>query len=613
MRRSASLVTLVVSLALGAGAIPSAAAPPKSFDPTVEAQNFSITQQRQTVYDTPQYQAQLTLQSQTNFNNAVAVQAADPGRFFTDDLCWNQGNGCAGDIRLYNWGSAGYGLVRPVLFTARNGATLSGHVWETVAGPAKRPGIVITNGSVQADEQMYWFAAQALAKDGYVVLTFDPQGQGQSDTYGESPDQQEGAPAQSDGRPFYDGTEDAIDFLLSSPQHPYEPVPSCNTGTSHAAKQNSRVQAGLDAPYNPFWATLDPSRLGIAGHSYGAAGVSYIAQWDPRVKAVVAWDNLGGPGPQSGAVPGSQGAAKIGEQPCPANPAARTVVPITKPALGMSADYGLPPTPNTSLPDPMAKTSESVTYSKAGVDSGEIVIRGGSHLDFSWIPNQAFGASLRGPDIVDWYTSAWFDKYVKGDPTADARLLSNRWRADGVEASIDPNHDGNAFSFYYYSRLQVHLDNGQVWDCEDLRQGCAGLTSDDGYTGDYSYLAVDTSPDAKTGSAASAAGGAAASRQLFACGAHQAVRFHLHTVAGRRITEVKVYVGKRLVLTRRGRSLRSVTLPGLPGTAKHRIRIDTYTRAGLARRTLRMVSGCAAHAPPRTAHLRRRHGSTRRS
>ena len=90
-----------------------------------------------------------------------------------------------------------------MLFTARDGATLSGHVWATVAGPAKRPGIVITNGSVQADEEMYWYAAQTLAKAGYVVLTFDPQGQGQSDTYGQSPDQNEGVPAQTDGRPFY--------------------------------------------------------------------------------------------------------------------------------------------------------------------------------------------------------------------------------------------------------------------------------------------------------------------------------------------------------------------------------------------------------------------------
>ena len=115
-------------------------------------------------------------------------------------------------------------------------ATVTGHVWATRSGPAKRPGIVITNGSVQADEQMYWYAAETLAKDGYVVMTFDPQGQGQSDELGQGKDATEGFPAQTDGRPFYDGTEDAIDFFLSTPKHPYVPVKSCDSGTSHAAR-----------------------------------------------------------------------------------------------------------------------------------------------------------------------------------------------------------------------------------------------------------------------------------------------------------------------------------------------------------------------------------------
>ena len=116
---------------------------------------------------------------------------------------------------------------------------------------------MITNGSVQADEQLYWFVAQTLAKHGYVVLTWDPQGQGQSDTAGESPDQQEGVPAQTDGRPFFDGTEDALNFFFSNPSHPYAPLKSCETGTSHAAKQDRRVKAGLNAAYNPL---LEPAR-----------------------------------------------------------------------------------------------------------------------------------------------------------------------------------------------------------------------------------------------------------------------------------------------------------------------------------------------------------------
>jgi dienelactone hydrolase len=480
---------------LAAVAVAPAAGAAAPLNPVTELRNYSITLERQAVYDTVPYQLQLAVIGTSSAAKALATQLHDPGREFLTDLCWSLQSGCAGDIRLYNWGPKGYGLVEPVLFTARNGATLSGHVWATRSGPAKRPGIVITNGSVQADEQMYWYAAQALAKAGYVVLTFDPQGQGQSDTLGTGKDLLEGVPAQTDGRPFYDGTEDAIDFLVSTPSAPYTPVPSCTSGTSHADKQHARVAAGLDSAFNPFWQLLDASEIGLAGHSYGAAGVSYIAQWDPRVKAVVAWDNLGGPSPKGGSVPGSSGGGSIGEQGCPADPAARTTVPISKPGLGISADYGLPPLPNTSTPNPLAKSVSSLAYTRAGVDTGEIIIRGGSHLDFSFIPLVALGASLRGPDLTDWYTSAWFDKYLKHDVSADARLLSTRWQHDAAEAKVDPGDDGNAFSFYYRSRLDVHLAGGGTFDCEDLRTGCAAMSGNDGYAGEYSYLAIDTSPD----------------------------------------------------------------------------------------------------------------------
>jgi pimeloyl-ACP methyl ester carboxylesterase len=487
-----------VSLALpqSAGAASSSGREPtdraQSFDPVVEAKNYSDVLERQAIYDTPAYQAQLRLIGTQNQLAATEEQANDPQREFESDLCWNGSDGCAGDTRLYDWETKDYGIVRPVLFTARDGAQISGHVWATRNGPAKRPGIVITDGSVQADEQMYWYAAEALAKDGYVVLTFDPQGQGQSDTFGQDADRDEGFPAQTDGRPFYDGTEDAIDFFLSTPSHPYKPVPSCNSGTSHADYQNARVKAGFDAAYNPFWAILNGKKLGLAGHSYGAAGVSYIGQWDKRVKAIVAWDNLAAPNPNVG-IFGNTGPAEKG---C-VDTADRKPAKIHTPALGMSADYFLPPTPNTSLPAYNSKDTESLVYSKHHVDTGEIVIRGGSHLDFSFIPNNGFGASLRGADLVTWYTDAWFDYYVKHQRSAYRRLVTRRWQHDAAEASVDSYGDGNAFSYYYRSRLDIAKPGSGRFDCEDLRRGCVGMTRRDGYAGTWSYLTVDTTRQGK--------------------------------------------------------------------------------------------------------------------
>ena len=129
------------------------------------------------------------------------------------------------------------------------------------------------------------------------------------------------------------------------------------------------------------------------------------------------------------------------------------------------------------------------------MDTGELVIRGGTHYEFSFIPNPGFGGTLRGIDQVAWYTAAWFDKYVKRDSSADKRLLTTRWHNDAAEASIDADRDGNLFSFYYRSRLDIRRASGGRFKCEDIRAGCTGLSSNDGWSGSYSYLDVANSPD----------------------------------------------------------------------------------------------------------------------
>src|SRR3954452_16926209 len=116
------------------------------------------------------------------------------------------------------WTEAGRGRVAPVTFKALDGATLRGHVFMPPASvprpKAGYPGVVITDGSVQAYEELYFWAAEDLASAGYVVMTYDVQGQGKSDLLPENcsgPDSCPGVPYQQDYN-FYQGAEDSLSF-----------------------------------------------------------------------------------------------------------------------------------------------------------------------------------------------------------------------------------------------------------------------------------------------------------------------------------------------------------------------------------------------------------------
>src|ERR1700757_4508664 len=112
---AAALACVLAALSAGLLALPTASfaleheEPPTSFEPLLEAENFSITEQRQTIYDTPEYQAQLAEQGAKNREEATTEQLGDPERNFSDDLCYEGENGCAGDVRLYHWEQNGYG------------------------------------------------------------------------------------------------------------------------------------------------------------------------------------------------------------------------------------------------------------------------------------------------------------------------------------------------------------------------------------------------------------------------------------------------------------------------------------------------------------------------
>src|SRR6478735_7658487 len=142
------------------------AAPAHAFDAAREARNYSKIHERWRYEEAnPDVQIAQHVTALSGWVEVASLIAHDPQRLPLT-LCGSHYDGCAGDVRLADWGSK-YGVSWPVQFVNRNGATISGHVWSSIpkqGEPRPRPAVSFTPGSVQANEEMYWFVAQTLAK-----------------------------------------------------------------------------------------------------------------------------------------------------------------------------------------------------------------------------------------------------------------------------------------------------------------------------------------------------------------------------------------------------------------------------------------------------------------
>ena len=414
-------------------------------------------------------------------------QAADAFRTISD---WRQRTG---------------GTVQPVSFTASDGAVLRGNVWMPPPGTPRMknglyPGVVITDGSIQAYQQLYYWAAEGLAQYGYEVLTYDVQGQGDSDLLPSNctPSLGQllkaslcpGVPYQQNYN-FYQGAEDSLNFFLSTPSNPYK------------------------GAFNPGYSDLDRGDVAIAGHSLGAEAVSWVGQCDNRVKAIVAWDDL---------VP-----VTIGQ--CPANVSIAgpdRASALHAPALAMTNDYEFNIQPQTGVPNPNGSangggldgTAGYLSLIGNGIDSEIVSIRNGTHLTYSYVP-YVLPANEIGERIAFYYTLAWLDEYLRGGrdallgrrDTAYRRLTSlgrydqsadaNRNRVDrgaadisfgagtysAAAAAADPTNRaaGNVpyeiagipirdtLSFYYYSEYSIRdplLRGHPLRRCNDMLARC---------------------------------------------------------------------------------------------------------------------------------------------
>lgn len=397
------------------------------------------------------------------------------------------------------------GIVLPVSFTSTDGAVLRGNIWMPPPGTptlkgGRYPGVVITDGSIQAYQQLYYWAAEGLAQYGYEVMTFDVQGQGDSDLLPSSclPNLTEllsgslcpGVPYQQNYN-FYQGTEDALNFFLSTPAHPY------------------------GGSFNPGYRSVNRGDVAIAGHSLGAAAVSWVGQCDRRVKAVVAWDDL----------------YPVTMSHCAANvtiPVADRAARMHAPALATTNDYEFNVQPQGTVPNPNGSsngggldgTSGYLSLAQHGIDSEIVSIRNGTHLTYSYVP-YVFPSNEIGERVAFYYTLAWLDEYLRGGrdallprwDTAYRRLTTlgkfdrsadyNDNRIDRRAADIsygagtysasgaiaDPTDPaaGNVpyeirgipirdtLSFYYYSEYSLHnptVKRHRLRRCSDMLAGC---------------------------------------------------------------------------------------------------------------------------------------------
>jgi hypothetical protein len=378
------------------------------------------------------------------------------------------------------WEKRTGGRAIPVTFDALDGAQLHGHVWLPPKGARKPaggyPGVVITDGSVQAYENLYYWAAEGLAQYGYEVLTYDVQGQGHSDLLPAScsPSDCPGVPYQQNYN-FYQGAEDSLSYFLSAK--------------------------------NPARAQLDGGSVGIAGHSLGASAVSWVGQCDSRVRTIVAWDDLD----------------PISMADCAKNvtiPKAYRATKLHTPALATTNDYEFNVQPMTKVPNPHGDSntgglSGDAGYQslvKAGVDSQLVSFRNGTHLTYTYI-DYVLPSNELSERFAFHYTLAWLDQYLRGgqDPYTAQPALTRLTSTGAYDDSADTNRLGpvsfgagtydpaaadptdpasgntpyrikgvsvpGSLSFYFFSQYRLTDPTSQrLRTCTDMAAGCPKAT-----------------------------------------------------------------------------------------------------------------------------------------
>jgi dienelactone hydrolase len=300
------------------------------------------------------------------------------------------------------------------------------------------PGVVIASASGQSDQAEYQWSARELADHGYIALTVDPQGQGYSET-------------------FEPGSGTPVGANTCS-QTPSVDTPSPCAGVPWQSVWNytDAIESGITyllSPGMPWASSLDTTEIGATGHSMTARAVSWLQYADTRIKAIVAWDNLasnleGDDGSPSGGPPISDTDGL--ESPTSSHPVTPRV-----PALGEASEYGGPAhaggavnLDNPSItPNPEVKKTAYNVWRAAGIPSMEVVFSGADHGAWADGPRAERNLATWQPMAanLEYYTRAWFDRWLKGDTTATSRLLATTINGASQSAVISSIYKSAAF------------------------------------------------------------------------------------------------------------------------------------------------------------------------
>lgn len=291
-------------------------------------------------------------------------------------------------------------FVDATLWLPGDRLTLDGDTVSYPAALAARPGLVFSNGLSSRQEEYYWFA-EAMVARGYVVMTYDPVGQGESDgTWSDLFQQGTGTDCQFGGACL--DVQDAVRWFTAAGVAARPDLQGFEDGQLRPLA--TQVGTGAVAT-NPFVALVDTGRVGIAGNSMGALStLNYLhfleADADlPALKAAVA---------MSGATETTAAAVPLQLQTSDFDGSPTLLGPTVGGAYLGQGGEGIGYYPIKGMFDRLVADDDN--------DLSLVVLKGGVHTDHVRTP---FVTRTRWATYVaEHYAGAWFDCYIAGSAAA---------------------------------------------------------------------------------------------------------------------------------------------------------------------------------------------------